>query len=89
MMRLSSDYALRLEETGVRFNPQTLMEGEEAWDVGRRYFPKLTSRLEEDRDSLEDALVVIGGMEAVLPDDFVNKGSAPTDMNDDDGLWSD
>jgi len=89
MMRLSSDYALRLEETGVRFNPQTLMEGKEAWDVGTRYFPKLTSQLEEEDESSDEALVVIGSMEAVLPVDFVNRGSATTDSTDDDGLWSD
>lgn len=96
MMRLSSDYALRDSETGVKFEPNMLIDGPKALDIGRKYFPKLIRELSDGQhtnteDDVE-ALVVIGSMEVVLPTDFVNKGKAiNTSMQneDDDGLWSD
>ncbi|KAL3778133.1 hypothetical protein ACHAWO_008085 [Cyclotella atomus] len=95
MMRLSSDYALRDSETGVKFEPTTMIDGDKALDIGRKYFSKLMNQLSSDKSSEEyelDTLVVIGSMEAVLPVDFVRRGAGcnlKNDEEDNDGLWSD
>lgn len=93
MMRLSSDYALRDNETGVKFEPNMLIDGPKALEIGRKYFPKLTNQLLDGQNKEDvEALVVIGTMEVVLPVEFVRKGNG-IKMNvkneDDDVLWSD
>jgi hypothetical protein len=95
MMRLSSDYALRDSETGVKFEPTTLIDGDQALDIGRKYFPKLMSQLSDEKSADEyelETLVVIGSMEVVVPVDFVRRGvggNIKDDAEDSDGLWSD
>lgn len=91
MMRLSSDYALRDSETGVRFDPCTLIDGLRALEIGRKYFPKLANELISNQEETEtEALIVIGKMEVVLPVEFVRKGTeTKTHEDDNDGLWSD
>ena len=90
MMRLSSDYALRESETGVRFDPCTLIDGLKALEIGRKYFPNLMNELISSQEETEiEALIVIGKMEVVLPMEFVRKGSETNSHDDNDGLWSD
>jgi hypothetical protein len=91
MMRLSSDYVLRDDVRGVKFDPFTLMEGKKAWEIGTKYFPKLVKQLmKDDKEKERETLVVIGSMDIVVPVDFVHRGGELKVPNEEeDGLWSD
>ena len=91
MMALSTDpyavYGLG-EEIGVKFDPSTLIEGRKALEAGSKYFPALSKQIEDG----EEALVVVGKMEMIVPLDFVRKGGGTLQRGndeDDDGLWDD
>ena len=108
-MNLSSDpytspsaASLRVDEPGVKFEPQKLMEGQRAMDVATKYFPSMVKRLQihnVTNDSFEeglnedDAMVLIGDMELVAPASFVRVGVSfgglHGDDSDDDDLWND
>ena len=109
MMNLSSDpytspsaASLRVDEPGVKFEPQKLMEGQRAMDIATKYFPSMVKRLQihnVTNDSFEggclneDAMVLIGDMELVAPASFVRVGRGFVGLHgsnsDDDDLWND
>ena len=86
MMRLSSDYTLSDNQTGVKFESRTLLNGRRAFEMGKKYFPKLVNRLADgdlsDNDEGFEALVVVGTLDVVLPSDFVRRGSETKIQND-------
>ena len=85
-MRLSSDYILSDNQTGVKFESRTLLNGRRAFEMGKKYFPKLVNRLTDgelsDNDDGFEALVVVGTLDVVLPSDFVRRGSETKIQND-------
>ena len=89
MMMLSTDpytsstTSISIDEPGVKFDTQKLMEGEKAIEVATKYFPSMVKRLQihnvtNDNDDestdkmMDDAMILIGDMEVVAPVGFVN-----------------
>ncbi len=97
MMRLSTD------DTGVKFEPTSLMGGTRARDIGLKYFPSLLKLLlqhvtnksgceDKDDDTLSEAIAVIGDMEIDAPASFVAIKDITSNidlMSDEDDLWDD
>ena len=99
MMRLSTDpyslsssaaASLPMDENGVKFEPNTLMEGDKAMAIASKYFPSMVKRLqihklmneeEEGEESIsssvscDDIMVIIGDMSIVAPKSFVRPQS--------------
>lgn len=104
MMRLSTDpyslsssaaSSLSMDENGVKFEPETLMEGDKAMGVASKYFPSLVKRLQihkltnEEGTEEEEAMVIVGDMSIVAPKSFLFPGFHFGTASDDDGLWND
>ena len=70
MMRLSSDNLDH--EMGIKFDPTMIVEGEKATGMAEKYFPGLVRwmREEENDEIWEEALVIVGNMEVVVPKSF-------------------
>ncbi|KAL7489635.1 hypothetical protein ACHAW6_015323 [Cyclotella cf. meneghiniana] len=95
MMRLSAAPFVDRDGTGVDFDPTMIVEGTKAVEMAEKYFPSLVGRMrEEDNDEFgEEALVVVGDMEMVVPKSFAERrerdGVEGDLLGDDDGLWYD
>ncbi|KAL3783451.1 hypothetical protein HJC23_008643 [Cyclotella cryptica] len=92
--------ALGEEETGVQFDPVTMVGGDKAMWMAEKYFPALVKQMRgegggEEDDDVDDALIIIGNMELVVPKSFVEKRRMNDargnvmEEDDNDGLWSD
>lgn len=97
MMRLSTD------ESGIKFEPTTLMGGDKAMKMASKYFPSLLKRLKihnvtnecggSNSDDFAETIAVVGDMEIVAPASFIgmkdvsSSGASQMANSDSDGLW--